>query len=117
MIVKQIFGAFSSSDCVTAERQEDDIHNVQSVIDSLALDYLQISLSHITGENIVRGEKESIRNLLEIFDGLLDYLIEQQSDEEPQFKGLNGKYSAATATLQPRNQDRDNTQCRAFSIQ
>lgn len=29
--------------------QEDDIHNVQSVIDSLALDYLQISLSHITG--------------------------------------------------------------------
>ncbi|CAM4623344.1 unnamed protein product [Leuciscus chuanchicus] len=104
-------------DCVTAERQEDDIHNVQSVIDSLALDYLQISLSHITGENIVRGEKESIRNLLEIFDGLLDYLIEQQSDEEPQFKGLNGKYSAATATLQPRNQDRDNTQCRAFSIQ
>ena len=30
--------------------QEDDIHNVQSVIDSLALDYLQISLSHITGK-------------------------------------------------------------------
>lgn len=29
--------------------QEDDIHNVQSVIDSLSLDYLQISLSHITG--------------------------------------------------------------------
>lgn len=102
-------------DWVAAERQEDDIHNVQSVIDSLALDYLQISLSHITGENIVRGEKESIRNLLEIFDGLLDYLIEQQSDEEPQFKGLNG--NAATATLQPRNQDRDNTQCQTFSIQ
>lgn len=35
----------------------------------------------------MRGEKESIRNLLEIFDGLLDYLIEQQSDEEPQHKG------------------------------
>ncbi|XP_077055218.1 centrosomal protein of 95 kDa-like isoform X5 [Siphateles boraxobius] len=104
-------------DCVAAERQEDDIHNVQSVIDSLALDYLQISLSHITGENVVRGEKESIRNLLEIFDGLLDYLIEQQSDEEPQLIGLNGKNSAATATLQPRNQDRDITQCQAFSIQ
>uniref|UniRef100_A0A9J7YC07 DUF5745 domain-containing protein n=1 Tax=Cyprinus carpio carpio TaxID=630221 RepID=A0A9J7YC07_CYPCA len=75
-------------DYVAAERQEDDIHNVQSVIDSLALDYLQISLSHITGENIVSGEKESVRNLLEIFDGLLDYLIEQQSDEEPQHKVL-----------------------------
>lgn len=29
--------------------QEDDAHNVQAVIDSLALDYLQVSLSHITG--------------------------------------------------------------------
>lgn len=35
--------------------QEDDVHNVQSVIDSLSLDYLQISLSHITGqeENLI----------------------------------------------------------------
>uniref|UniRef100_A0A667ZWE6 Centrosomal protein 95 n=1 Tax=Myripristis murdjan TaxID=586833 RepID=A0A667ZWE6_9TELE len=61
--------------------QEDDVHNVQSVIDSLALDYLQISLSHITGENIVRGDKESIKNLLEIFDGLLEYLNEEISEE------------------------------------
>uniref|UniRef100_A0AAY4A711 DUF5745 domain-containing protein n=1 Tax=Denticeps clupeoides TaxID=299321 RepID=A0AAY4A711_9TELE len=65
-----------------ARSQEDDIHNVQSVVDSLALDYLQISLSHITGENIVRGDKESIRNLLEIFEGLLEYLTEQQSEDE-----------------------------------
>ncbi|CAL8329621.1 unnamed protein product [Lota lota] len=61
--------------------QEDDVHNVQSVIDSLALDYLQISLSHITGENIVRGDKESIQNLLEIFDGLLEYLNEEISED------------------------------------
>ncbi|XP_026875312.2 centrosomal protein of 95 kDa isoform X2 [Electrophorus electricus] len=61
--------------------QEDDIHNVQSVIDSLALDYLQISLSHITGENVVRGDKDSIRNLLEIFDGLLEYLSEEDGGE------------------------------------
>lgn len=59
--------------------QEDDVHNVQSVIDSLSLDYLQISLSHITGENVVRGDKESIKNLLEIFDGLLEYLKEEIS--------------------------------------
>ncbi|XP_076871999.1 LOW QUALITY PROTEIN: centrosomal protein of 95 kDa-like [Brachyhypopomus gauderio] len=61
--------------------QEDDIHNIQSVIDSLALDYLQISLSHITGENVVRGDKDSIRNLLEIFDGLLEYLSEEDCGE------------------------------------
>ncbi|XP_021082800.1 centrosomal protein of 95 kDa isoform X2 [Mesocricetus auratus] len=60
--------------------QEDDAHNVQSVVDSLALDYLQVSLSHITGENIVKGDKESIKNLLEIFDGLLDYLTEHISE-------------------------------------
>ncbi|XP_065550177.1 centrosomal protein of 95 kDa isoform X3 [Lathamus discolor] len=64
----------------TPRSQEDDAHNVQAVIDSLALDYLQVSLSHITGENIVRGEKESIRNLLEIFDGLLEYLTEEDSE-------------------------------------
>ncbi|NXR70227.1 CEP95 protein, partial [Rhadina sibilatrix] len=60
----------------TPRSQEDDVHNVQAVIDSLALDYLQVSLSHITGENIVKGDKESIKNLLEIFDGLLEYLRE-----------------------------------------
>ncbi|XP_030317709.1 centrosomal protein of 95 kDa [Calypte anna] len=60
--------------------QEDDAHNVQAVIDSLALDYLQISLSHITGENIVKGERQSIRNLLEVFDGLLEYLTEEASE-------------------------------------
>ncbi|XP_032726714.1 centrosomal protein of 95 kDa isoform X1 [Lontra canadensis] len=60
--------------------QEDEAHNVQAVIDSLALDYLQVSLSHITGENIVRGDKESIKNLLEIFDGLLEYLTEHISE-------------------------------------
>ncbi|XP_041077444.1 centrosomal protein of 95 kDa-like isoform X2 [Polyodon spathula] len=64
--------------------QEDDSHNVQSVIDSLALDYLQISLSHITGENIVRGNKESIKNLLDIFEGLLEYLTEQISETSSQ---------------------------------
>lgn len=34
------------------------------------------------GENVVRGDKDSIRNLLEIFDGLLEYLTEQLSEEE-----------------------------------
>ncbi|XP_061578297.1 centrosomal protein of 95 kDa-like isoform X2 [Cololabis saira] len=69
--------------------QEDDVHNIQSVIDSLSLDYLQISLSHITGENIVRGESESIKNLLEIFDGLLEYLNEEINEESQSCEELN----------------------------
>ncbi|KFP44611.1 Centrosomal protein of 95 kDa, partial [Chlamydotis macqueenii] len=36
------------------------------------------------GENIVKGEKESIRNLLEIFDGLLEYLTEAASESSSQ---------------------------------
>ncbi|NWX40262.1 CEP95 protein, partial [Steatornis caripensis] len=68
----------------TPRSQEDDAHNVQAVIDSLALDYLQVSLSHITGENIVKGERGSIRNLLEIFDGLLEYLTEEASESSSQ---------------------------------
>ncbi|XP_034044549.1 centrosomal protein of 95 kDa-like [Thalassophryne amazonica] len=62
--------------------QEDDVHNVQCVIDSLSLDYLQISLSHITGENVVRGDKVSIKNLLDIFEGLFEYLTEELQNEE-----------------------------------
>ncbi|XP_047435157.1 centrosomal protein of 95 kDa-like [Mugil cephalus] len=77
-------------DYIAAPRsQEDDIHNVQSVIDSLSLDYLQISLSHITGENVVRGDNESIRNLLEIFDGLLEYLNEEIHEESQYGEELN----------------------------
>lgn len=33
------------------------------------------------GENVVRGDKESVKNLLEIFDGLLEYLNEEISEE------------------------------------
>lgn len=40
---------FSQDLIAVPKSQEDDAHNVQAVIDSLALDYLQVSLSHITG--------------------------------------------------------------------
>lgn len=37
-------------------------------------------MSLFSGENVVRGDKESIKNLLEIFDGLLEYLNEEIND-------------------------------------
>ncbi|XP_039418429.1 centrosomal protein of 95 kDa isoform X2 [Corvus cornix cornix] len=41
--------------------QEDDAHNVQAVIDSLALDYLQVSLSHITADiNVLSSDEIQI---------------------------------------------------------
>ncbi|KAM9769749.1 centrosomal protein of 95 kDa-like isoform 1-T1 [Menidia menidia] len=81
-LYENIFGEKVPDFVATPCSQEDDVHNVQSVIDSLSLDYLQISLSHITGENVVRGDKESIKNLLEIFDGLLEYLNEEIEESQ-----------------------------------
>ncbi|XP_077379523.1 centrosomal protein of 95 kDa-like isoform X2 [Festucalex cinctus] len=72
--------------------QEDDVHNVQCVIDSLSLDYLQISLSHITGENVTRGDKESIKNLLDIFDGLMEYLSEEIGEDSQNDGSQNGGF-------------------------
>uniref|UniRef100_A0A669Q965 Centrosomal protein 95 n=1 Tax=Phasianus colchicus TaxID=9054 RepID=A0A669Q965_PHACC len=86
----------------TPRSQEDDAHNVQAVIDSLALDYLQVSLSHITGENIVKGEKESIRNLLEIFDGLLEYLTEEASESSSQNGGEKTDFHSIHSTELPK---------------
>lgn len=39
-----------------------------------------MSMSLFSGENVVRGDKESVKNLLEIFDGLLEYLNEEIND-------------------------------------
>ena len=35
----------------------------------------------LAGENVVRGNEESVKNILEIFDGLLEYLNEEISEE------------------------------------
>lgn len=49
--------SFFSADLIASPRsQEDEAHNVQAVIDSLALDYLQVSLSHITGWYILNHQ-------------------------------------------------------------
>lgn len=35
----------------------------------------------VTGENVIRGDNDSIKNHLEIFDGLLEYLKEEIIEE------------------------------------
>lgn len=71
---------------------EEEIHNVQVVIDSLATDVLGIDLSHISAQYIVKKDHMQIQNLLEIFDGLLDFVLEEldKDDErvEKDFKHL-----------------------------
>uniref|UniRef100_A0A0L8H3G0 DUF5745 domain-containing protein n=1 Tax=Octopus bimaculoides TaxID=37653 RepID=A0A0L8H3G0_OCTBM len=57
--------------------KEDNIHNCQVVIDALATKVLNTSLSHITGESIVNGNRMAINNLLEIFTDLFEFLTEK----------------------------------------
>ncbi|XP_076027189.1 centrosomal protein of 95 kDa-like isoform X3 [Genypterus blacodes] len=104
---ESIFGEKVPDYIAAPSSQEDDVHNVQSVIDSLSLDYLQISLSHITGENVVRGDKDAIKNLLEIFDGLLEYLNEEISEESQNGAEQNGSLGeeAPRVSAEPESHD------------
>lgn len=70
-----------------ASSEEDDVHNMQCVIDSLALDVLHTSLAHIVGQDVVRGRRMSIINLLDIFSGLLEYILDGIEKEETSSAG------------------------------
>nr|XP_058972324.1 uncharacterized protein LOC131798640 isoform X2 [Pocillopora verrucosa] len=60
---------------------EQHVLNCQTLIDSVASDILSVDLTHITGSSIVEGDKISIRNLLEIFAGLLEFFMEYDDDD------------------------------------
>ncbi|XP_067126384.1 centrosomal protein of 95 kDa-like isoform X1 [Centruroides vittatus] len=55
---------------------EDEAHNIQMIIDTLSLDILNISLSHIIGEDIVKQNVISIYNLLEVMENYLLYSVQ-----------------------------------------
>jgi hypothetical protein len=55
---------------------EDEIHNCQAVIDSLSLDILNTPLSHITGQDVIAGDRTAIGDLLEVFSGLMEFILE-----------------------------------------
>ena len=59
--------------------REDEVHNVQAVIDTLSMDKLNISMSHISGQAIVNGNREALRHLLQVFEWLYDYMLDKIS--------------------------------------
>ncbi|CAL1279845.1 unnamed protein product [Larinioides sclopetarius] len=61
-------------DLLVCTSKEEEAHNVQAVIDTLSLDLLGISLSHITGEDVVAGNLVAICNLLEVLEGIALHL-------------------------------------------
>lgn len=74
---------------------DDEIHNCQAVIDSLAMDVLNTSLSHITGQDIVAGDLTSIGDLLEVFSGLMEFMLEEISSSS----SGNGKHLSAGTVM------------------
>ena len=84
IIVIQIFttNAVVGIEIIRVPRSlEDDRHNLQMVIDSLSTDVLHVSLSHIRAEDILAGDKQAVCNLLEIFQGLMEFILDQLQAE------------------------------------
>ncbi|XP_043200537.1 centrosomal protein of 95 kDa-like isoform X1 [Amphibalanus amphitrite] len=62
------------------ETPSDEVHNVQTIINHLALDLIDVDLSHISGAQVIAGNAHAIYNLLEIFCGLHKYLSSHEID-------------------------------------
>lgn len=58
------------------------------MIDALSSDVLNVDLSHITGEDIVDGDLNSIQNLLEIFKELLDFILDVDENLDEYDEGM-----------------------------
>ncbi|GFS43437.1 hypothetical protein TNIN_317371 [Trichonephila inaurata madagascariensis] len=80
----------SIPDLLLCTNIEEEAHNVQAVIDTLSLDLLGISLSHIVGEDIVAGNLVATCNLLEVLEGVTLY-TSISKNKENQNGGLRRK--------------------------
>ena len=54
-------------------RREDEIHNVQMVIDTLSLDKLNTSMSHISGQAVIARDPSAVHNLLQVKEWIYLY--------------------------------------------
>lgn len=66
---------------IECESIESQIHNIKCIIDTLSEDLLKVDLSHISAAEVANGDVMSIYNLIEILDGMLDYLLEKGTSE------------------------------------
>uniref|UniRef100_A0A8D2GU61 Centrosomal protein 95 n=1 Tax=Urocitellus parryii TaxID=9999 RepID=A0A8D2GU61_UROPR len=93
--------------------QEDDAHNVQAVIDSLALDYLQVSLSHITavlcmsssspealGPSWDEDEAESTGEIIRLGDTAHTFSLRSNGAQSPVHKQSKKMSPSPVAKLQ-----------------
>ena len=60
---------------------EDKIHNCNLIIEKLE-SLVGISLDHISARDLVNGDHQAVSNLLEIFSGLMEQLMDSIASDE-----------------------------------
>ncbi|KAI8741992.1 centrosomal protein of 95 kDa [Biomphalaria glabrata] len=84
--------------------KEDEIHNCQTVIDVLSSDVVHDNLSHIRGVDIIAGNLTSISNLLDIFQYLLEYVVNKiDSDLDNNFSRISAESDQSKFGKQDQN--------------
>lgn len=71
---------------VPSRTVEDECCNIQAIIDSFSLDVLHMSLSHISGEEIIRGNVQACYDLMDVFHSYYDYVLRPNSGKIPMTK-------------------------------
>ncbi|XP_076810131.1 centrosomal protein of 95 kDa-like [Clavelina lepadiformis] len=114
-----IMGEFPAgvlTDCTTTESQE---HNITCVVDTLSNDYLHVDLSHISPSCFVEGDPATVYNLLEILDGLLEFMLDQISsnaDSGDEADVDSDQFSVQSNLLKQQNLESDTSVCTADLI-
>lgn len=72
--------------------REDEVHNAQAVIDTLSMDVLNTSLAHISGQDIVSGDRTAVANLLEVLFGLMEFILEEITDDSKSEQNIHGDF-------------------------
>jgi len=80
LLYYSIMGELPVGVLVESKSAQSQRHNVLCVIETLSNDYLHVDLSHISPYCYVNGDPTTIYNLLEIMDGLLEFMMDQISD-------------------------------------
>nr|XP_002124068.1 centrosomal protein of 95 kDa-like [Ciona intestinalis] len=101
------------SDCITEESQ---VHNVACIIDTLADEYLHVDLSHLSPKLFVNGDTVTIYNLLEILDGVLEFMLEQissngDSGDEGDIDSDQLSEKPVQGSYQSKSEDHDSSVC------
>eukprot|EP00118_Oscarella_pearsei_P004633 m.20094 g.20094 ORF g.20094 m.20094 type:complete len:748 (+) comp27972_c0_seq3:54-2297(+) len=77
--------------------RKDQQWNIQLVIDEMATEILLTDLSHITGHDVAVKKETSVRNLIEILAGLMEFVLESGDENEESSSGNDSNVLSSIA--------------------